>query len=390
MDQKRLLIAGIDPGITTAYAILDIEGNPIHLNSSKQLSLNSIISETIKFGRVVLVGTDKSKVPWLVESFATKVGARIISPKEDLKVDEKRNMTKNLSFNDEHQSDALASALFAYKSSRPLLDKINFFAGKNKKHSIKDRIKEIVVTKGISIRSAVGIIEKKHEEDKIIEKVIFERKISENDFLKVYNKLKEYESEINLLRGYNNKLNKRINEIEKHGAKRPEPGLINSKTPDFREKRIKFLENIVKSKEDDMIFFKSVVAKLNGIISGINNYYILKKLDTLGIKEFNFKNRVLNINRNDMILVDDPNIYSSETIELLKDVVFVVVHKKPISEKVRNNLPFVFLNSKTLKIIEDKYVGFVGKNYLEAEKSKVDWVRKVVNDYRLEKNLISR
>src|SRR3989338_7900791 len=110
MNEKKLLIVGIDPGITTAYAVLDIESNLIELKSSKQLDLKILISEVMKIGKVVLVGTDKVKVPSLVESFATKLGARIVNPDEDLKVDEKRKMTQNFSFDDEHQGDALASA----------------------------------------------------------------------------------------------------------------------------------------------------------------------------------------------------------------------------------------------------------------------------------------
>ena len=70
MDDKKLLIVGIDPGTTIGYAVLDIEGNLIHLNSSKQLDLSLLISETINFGKAVLVGTDKAKVPGLVEAFA--------------------------------------------------------------------------------------------------------------------------------------------------------------------------------------------------------------------------------------------------------------------------------------------------------------------------------
>jgi predicted RNase H-like nuclease (RuvC/YqgF family) len=128
MEERKLLIVGIDPGTTTAYAVLGIEGNLIHLDSSKQLDLKLLISETISHGKAVLVGTDKAKVPNLVESFATKLGARIVSPQEDLKVDEKREMVSNFNFGDEHQGDALASALFAYKETKALLDKINFFA----------------------------------------------------------------------------------------------------------------------------------------------------------------------------------------------------------------------------------------------------------------------
>ena len=90
MENKKLLIVGIDPGITTAYAVLGIEGDLIHLNSFRQLDLKMLISEIIEFGKVVLVGTDKSKVPRLVEEFATKLGANVMCPSEDLKIEEDR------------------------------------------------------------------------------------------------------------------------------------------------------------------------------------------------------------------------------------------------------------------------------------------------------------
>ena len=215
MEDKKLLIVGIDPGTTTAYAVLDIESNLIYLKSSKQLDLNQMISEIITFGKPVLVGTDKVKVPSLIEAFAAKLGAKIVSPQEDLKVIEKRRMTENFDFSDEHQGDALASALFAYRDTKALLDKIDFFAKENNKHSIKDRIKELVIIKKISIKSAVNIIEKKDDESKIIEKVISEKKLTESDFLKLYNKLKKYEAEIKMIKSYNNSLRNRISILEK-------------------------------------------------------------------------------------------------------------------------------------------------------------------------------
>src|SRR3989338_1965903 len=73
MGDRKLLIVGIDPGITTAYAVLDIEGKLIKTSSSKEFGLNQIISETTELGKVVLVGTDKSKIPNLVHLFAAKL-----------------------------------------------------------------------------------------------------------------------------------------------------------------------------------------------------------------------------------------------------------------------------------------------------------------------------
>lgn len=384
MDDRKLLIVGIDPGITTGYAVLGIDGNLISTTSSKQLDLNLIISETIKLGKVMLVGTDKAKIPNLVETFATKVGAKIISPNYDLRIDEKRKMTFGYKFYDEHQGDALASALFAYRSSKSLLDKIDFFADKNKKHAIKNRIKELVISKGISIKSAVGIIERKTEEAQIINKVIAEKKLAEGDFLKVYGKLKKYESEIVLMRKYNNDLLNRIKNLELKSTKRN--AKRNYDLPkDFREKRISMLENSIKIKNVEIEKLNLMIKKFNDKISNMSSFYILKKLGTLGLKEFNFKNKILNIGRNDIILVDNPNILSNEVAHLLKDKVFVIIYKEPVSRKIETALPFVFISASNLKIEETEHFGFIEKRHFEMEKNKIDWVRKIVDDYKNQK-----
>ena len=384
MENKKLLIVGIDPGITTAYAVLDIEGNLIHLNSSKQYDLGTLISETIEFGKVVLVGTDKAKVPRLVEAFATKLGARIVSPEEDIKVHEKRIMISSFSFDDEHQGDALASALFAYKDTKTLLDKIDAFVEENQKQSIKGRIKELVIAKRISIKNAASIIEERDVESKITEKVVVEKKLNENDFLKLCNKLKKYESEIRLMKKYNNNLKNKVISLEKMHHPKQESN-INIKRDDFRDNRLRFLENMLKSKEKDVEYLKLLIGKFNKIVSEMDNFYILKKLDTLGINEFNFKNKILNIKTNDMLLVDNPNIASDRVIELLKNKVFVIIYRKPVSRKIEEKMPFVFIDSKSLRIDEERYFGFVEKRHFEAEKNKINWVKKVIDDYKKEK-----
>ncbi len=386
MNDKKLLIAGIDPGITTACAILGIEGNLIHLNSSKNMALSLLISESINFGKVVLVGTDKAKAPSLVDSFATKFGAKIIKPDEDLKVTDKKAMVKGFEFEDEHQSDALASALFAYKNAKPLLDRIDNFVEENKKPHLRNKIKELVMLNGISIKSAVSILEKKDEESKIIEKVIEKKVLNENDFLRVYDKMKKYEEEIKLLKSYNVNLKNRVSNLENPKIKNVNP-TSTQKTKDFRESRIRFLENLAKLKERERWNLKSIIGKLNKIISGIDDYYILKKLDTLGLNEFESKNKILGIRKNDILLVDNPSIFSEESINLLRDKVFVIISKNPPGKKLQNELPFIFLNSSNLSIEEDRYFGFVEKKQFEMEKNKIDWARKIIEDYRREKSI---
>ena len=120
-------------------------------------------------------------------------------------------------------------------------------------------------------------------------------------------------------------------------------------------------------------------------MSNASNFYILKKLDTLGINEFKFKNKVLNIQASDIILVDNPNIASTELISLLKNRIFVIIHKKTVSKRIEAELPFLFISAKNLKIEEYKHFAFVEKSHFETEKSKVNWVKKIVDDYKKEK-----
>lgn len=387
MENRKLLIVGIDPGITTAYSVLDIEGNLLHLESSKQLELNSLISKTINIGKVVLAGTDKMKVPDMIERFATKLGARVANPDEDLKAEDKRKMTMNYDFTNEHQSDALASALFAYRKTKPLLDKIDSFAEKNKKHHIKSKIREIVITKQISIKAAVSLIEKKDEESNIMEKVIVEKKLSERDFLRLYDKLKRYENELRIVKAYNNNLKKQIiNLTGKPNMERPK---ANPKIDDFRHNRMRFLESIIRSREREIEHLKLAAKKLNGKISDMGRFYILKKLDNLGISEFDNKNKILSIQKNDILLVDNPNIVSDSLIGTLKGKISIVVYKMPLSKKIEKSLPFIFIHAGRLQIDEDGHFGFIEKKHFEMEKNKIDWVKKVVEDYRLEKERLA-
>ena len=43
MGENKLIVVGIDPGTTTAYAILDLEGNIVVLKSSKNLGLSGVL-----------------------------------------------------------------------------------------------------------------------------------------------------------------------------------------------------------------------------------------------------------------------------------------------------------------------------------------------------------
>ena len=132
---RKLLIAGIDPGTTVGYALLDTKGRPVKVGSAKGIGLNVLIKEMTNEGRVIAVGTDKKKCPMLIEKFAAKTGSRLIKPANDISVREKL-ATKG---RNEHQRDALVAAGVAYKELKPLLRKIAVFVKRQEKEGMTEK-----------------------------------------------------------------------------------------------------------------------------------------------------------------------------------------------------------------------------------------------------------
>ncbi|MAG15671.1 hypothetical protein CMO88_01275 [Candidatus Woesearchaeota archaeon] len=156
---RKQLIIGIDPGTTTAYAILSIDGQLITLKSSKQLKLDSIVRETHQEGIPLIVGTDRRKCPEMVSKFAAKTGATKAIPDYDLSGIEKNAVTKGFDAKNAHQKDALAAAFIAYKQYEALLKRIDKALIKEGKQELSEEVKSIVITKKISIKKAVNMIE---------------------------------------------------------------------------------------------------------------------------------------------------------------------------------------------------------------------------------------
>ena len=67
---KHLAIIGLDPGTTSAYAILNLKGELIKTNSGKEFSLSEMIKEIMDECTPLIVSTDKAKIPGFVEEFS--------------------------------------------------------------------------------------------------------------------------------------------------------------------------------------------------------------------------------------------------------------------------------------------------------------------------------
>jgi len=389
---NNLIIAGIDPGTTTGYAILDINGRLVKKDSSKQLDLNNIISKITNYGKVIAVGTDKKKIPSFIEKFAVKTGAKIILPKEDLKVMDKKETTAKYNAKNDHEMDALASALFAFKELRTLLKKVDVFARNHKKEHYSEKIKEIVISKDVSINSALNIIEKPlNKKEKIIKEITDKKEFREKDFIELYSKLKSIRKINQLLKKSNKKLRKELEKTKKkhkYFDKKINQLITDEKAMQLieqKEDRLNSLYQQLSSKDEEIDYLNNKIKRLYEIISNAGKNIMLKKLKNLGYNEFDAKNRMLNITEGDILLVDDANIFSEKTINLLKDKVNIIIYKKPVSKKIKKKFNFIFIDSKKLKINEDSYFATIDKKEFEKNKKSIDILKKILEEYKDEK-----
>ncbi len=124
-----MLICGIDPGLTTAYALLDFDGNIVAINSKKYFGLNKFIKAITSYGKISVIATDVDKIPNFVLKIAKELRTIIIKPERRISMKKKREIVKEFSkvakqVKNKHELVALCAAILAYKYFSPSLNKI--------------------------------------------------------------------------------------------------------------------------------------------------------------------------------------------------------------------------------------------------------------------------
>ncbi|MEI6292424.1 MAG: DUF460 domain-containing protein [Methanomicrobiales archaeon] len=174
--RPKFIIVGMDPGTTTAIAALDLEGNLLHLSSSRQTSLSDVIESLYKVGKPVVVATDVRDMPFSVEKVRRAFNAVAYAPRLDVSVDAKMEYTQPFKYMNDHERDALSAALEAYrhynhkfqnilKRVPPGQDLDEVRAGLIRGHSLEQVIGELKVTlPPTKIEEPVVHVDKKSDE----------------------------------------------------------------------------------------------------------------------------------------------------------------------------------------------------------------------------------
>lgn len=120
------VILGIDPGVITGIAILDLRLEKIIIRSERNFSRNDIINFVLSFGEPIIVACDVANPPKAVRKMASVFGAKLIFPRKNLDRKRKDKIIKRFSkyVKNNHERDALASSLFAYNKIIHIIKKV--------------------------------------------------------------------------------------------------------------------------------------------------------------------------------------------------------------------------------------------------------------------------
>jgi hypothetical protein len=113
-QRRDYVIVGIDPGTTTAAAVVGLDGDVLDVFSTRTEDTAGVIEWLIERGRPMVVAADVTPMPETVEKFRRSFDAAGWVPESDLLVDEKLERTSDAGYDNDHERDALAAALFAY------------------------------------------------------------------------------------------------------------------------------------------------------------------------------------------------------------------------------------------------------------------------------------
>ncbi|MBN2567672.1 DUF460 domain-containing protein [Candidatus Woesearchaeota archaeon] len=337
------LIIGLDPGTTVGIAALRLDGSVALLESSKNVPFSDVVALVARKGRPVVVATDKRATPAYIKRFATKCGARVIRPAGDMLVTDKQGLTRELRPADDHQRDALAAALAAWKGLRPLIAKIDRFVAKEGMEAIRNRLHAVVLAKeNISIRLAADILAAPDEETTVVmTKAVEEKRLSRADFLLLYARLQEERRANALLRGQNRRLQGRLSSAARAPARPTVPkGERRDRARELSlERQVSILTRTLREAEKEKVTLASEQARLTKALLSFERPTVLKRIGSLtetGIRESGHQLR-----KGDLLYVEDPTAASALAIASLKGTVSLVVSERRPGRAVRDAFPHV-------------------------------------------------
>ena len=319
------------------------------VTSKSNTSVSSFAQLILSHGKPLIVATDKRPVPRNVERLAKSLGAKLYFPIETMSVNEKVELVKkyDVKVKNDHERDAVAAALKAYRHYVGLLRRINTsLSSLGLNHIYNNVVESMIFGHAENIDEAINKALTPKEEKKERKEFVRQEKVEKPA------EVKRLERDVEILRKYNEKLLEEIKRLKQE--KRVVVRDISLK------KELKSLKDVLKQVKTLRRF------ELEGKIPliEIKDFDSLDQLDEL----IDLKDRVLLVDADDLKLL---NKYEIKAAVSLRDV-----------DKSKLDFPVIVLESKDIKEKDD--IKFIDGRLFEE---KIKEARKVgllewVKDYR--------
>jgi len=345
--RHRYTIVGIDPGTTLGLAMLDLDGKPIEVFSSKNYSISDAIRRIISYGTPLIVASDVTPTPSMVKKISKVFSSHIHELSESLSTEEKIALTKGegYEYRNVHERDALAACLYAFKRYKKK------FAQVRKKTPPDVDVEEVkaLVIKGVSISAAIKSLVHSGSEEVGEHDVCGERcdedenrvNSTNSEILRLRGAIKAREREIEAMKEYNAALRSEL-EAKEHEIQglRTRMETIRSmsrrqleETEEIRrrDKEIKRLKNEIRAKEAENEELRRIIEELKWG-KEINNGERIKVIKSFNRDVIQEVDKRYGFKRGEVVYLENGSGGGANTAELLaRKGVSVVIYGKEMS-----------------------------------------------------------
>ncbi|WP_457742942.1 DUF460 domain-containing protein [Thermococcus sp.] len=409
--ERRIVIVGIDPGITVGIAVIDLNGRIIALHSERNMPVGEVFRFISEIGHPVVVATDVSPAPGFVEKIARSFKASLFVPRESLRVEEKNELLRSLGIkvDDDHQRDALAAAYKAYLRLKPKLEHVE---AKLKEAGLAKRADEVkaLVIQGYNLGEAMQRVSRR-ERPKEEEKPEKGPSVDVRPYLRKIRELEEriafLERENEELRGIIREQRRTIERLERKIADYDEEvrrKILRERELEAKVKRIETLEKQLREAKAviERLSKDLVKVKRMNVVEIRGSAVPLKVLRVLSWRELERIEREIGLRRGDVLYVINPaGAGKAIAEELVERGIKALITEKPLPGPVREvlreaHVPFFTSDELDVKRVDEFAV--VERETLEGaiERLLERWKRedeereaekflKLVEEYRIER-----
>jgi predicted RNase H-like nuclease (RuvC/YqgF family) len=398
---KPYAIVGVDPGTTTAVAVLDLNGNILGVRSKKGWNPSEVVEYILSLGRPVVIATDKSNPPEFVLKLRASFQAVLHTPKEDMSVERKRSLTSKFTFLNDHERDAIAAAMDAYNSYRNKLRNVEkrIPAGMD-----VDAVKAEII-RGTPLKDIIAGEEAKEKKDVKPSQSAEEIRVLKDDVAKKDKIIRELEEENRLLK---KEIKSLKDEIERLRARI----LSLSREEHERVRR----ENYIKSLQAEIAELRKELKKRDEIIeelerrvealkrmkylefSGWKSIKVLKKFTRDEIERLE---KTFGINEGDVLYIEDSSGGGKVTAEYLcEKKIKAIITKNEMSHLAKTvfeekGIPVIDIDEVEIEVGEDlaiinseMFERMYRQKLEEMKKKKIEKLEMMFLEYRNRRSLL--